>query len=142
MFGISRQKLYYWRKRGLFKSDEKSPGGHYRYGFQDLVALKTIKTLQDEGFTTYQIRKAFVALKKRYQDISNPFVQKPVIVNGKKIAIIDNGKVYDVLTGQMQILSIDIRQLEVSMKHWKNDKNNELEKINHISKKTLEGGGI
>jgi DNA-binding transcriptional MerR regulator len=110
LFDLSRQQLSYWRKVGLFSAAERTDGNHYRYGFQDLVALKTIRTLQEKGFTTYQIRKSFQALKERFPNISNAFVEKPVLVLGRRIAIVDKGKAYDALSGQTFL--IDLSQIE------------------------------
>jgi len=98
----------------LFSASGITPRGYYHYGFQDLVALRTISILKKKGFSTYQIRKSFESLKNKFPAISNPFVQKPVIVTGKRVAIIDRGNVYDALTGQMLIIKLEEIELWVN----------------------------
>jgi DNA-binding transcriptional MerR regulator len=107
LFGISRQQLRYWRDIGLFSASEKTKAGYYKYGYQDLVELKTLKTLKENGVSTYQIKKAYIAIKKRFKTIPKPFVQKPIIIYGNRIAIVENGKIYDAVTGQMFLLGFN-----------------------------------
>ena len=47
ILGVSRRQLRYWAKTDLVRPALRSPGGHHRYTFQDLIALKTAKRLID-----------------------------------------------------------------------------------------------
>jgi len=42
---ISRRQLQYWAQTGLVEPSVKTPGGHSRYTFEDLVALKAAKVV-------------------------------------------------------------------------------------------------
>ena len=42
---ISRRQLQYWAQTDLIRPSAKTPGGHGRYTFEDLVALKAAKRL-------------------------------------------------------------------------------------------------
>lgn len=97
----------------MFSASGITPGGYYHYSFQDFVALRTISILKKKGFSAYQIRKSFESLKRKFPEISNPFVQHPVLVTGNRIAIIVRGKVYDALTGQMLIIKLEEIELWV-----------------------------
>ena len=44
---ISRRQLQYWAQTDLIGPSAKTPGGHGRYTFHDLVALKAAKRLID-----------------------------------------------------------------------------------------------
>lgn len=105
LFKISRQRVKYWREIGLL-SVEKNKSGYYEYDFHDLATLKTIRTLQDKGFTTYQIKQALTSLKNKLK-INKPFVEKRIVAVGNRIAYVDRGSIYDALTGQKQIFVFD-----------------------------------
>ena len=90
----------------MFFGDEKTTGGHYRYNFQDVVALKTIKTLNEKGFSTQHIKKVYSSLKNRHKDISNPFVQKSILLVGNRIAYKHNNQILDAITGQAFFIEV------------------------------------
>ena len=46
---ISRRQLQYWAQTDLIAPSEYTGGGHGRYTFEDLVALKAAKRLIDSG---------------------------------------------------------------------------------------------
>ncbi len=58
ILGISRRQLQYWAKTDLVRPSQRSPGGHHRYTFQDLVATtresinKQIKSWSEEGMAS------------------------------------------------------------------------------------------
>ena len=47
--GVTRRQLQYWAQTGLVVPSKRTPGGHHRYTFSDLVALKATKRLIDAG---------------------------------------------------------------------------------------------
>ncbi len=49
--------------RAGFVSPLKTPGGHYRFSFQDLVLLRTAKGLADTGLDRRRIWRALRALR-------------------------------------------------------------------------------
>ncbi|NOX76804.1 MAG: MerR family transcriptional regulator [Gammaproteobacteria bacterium] len=55
--GLTRRQLGYWRKTGLITPQIHTIGGHARYTFPDLLALKTAKKLIDAGISVQRIRK-------------------------------------------------------------------------------------
>lgn len=113
LFGFTRQQLYHWRKDGFLSASGVTEKGYCHYTFKDFVALRTIRALKERGFSTYQIKKAFNSLRNKFPDVQNPFVQKPVVVIGNRIAIIDRDRVYDALSGQMLIIKAEETELWV-----------------------------
>ena len=105
--GFSRQQLHYWRKIGIFSASLNTPGGHYRYGFQDLKSLNTIKLLRDAGISTHRIRKCFESIRESFPEIKSPFVEKPILVFGGRIVFVHKGQAYDALTGQSLLLDFN-----------------------------------
>lgn len=99
-FGKSRKVLYYWRKIGLLSENIKTNGGHYRYKFIDLVAIKTIIKIKEAGISTYKIKKVVMKLKKDYLKLKIPLAEKSFYVLGKEIMAIDKKGSFNPLTGQ------------------------------------------
>lgn len=100
IFKISRKLLFYWRKIGLFNPSEITQGKHSRYTFEDLVAIKTIKSLKDAGISTFKIKKVVAKLRKQFPDKINPLASKSLYVLGKEVIISDSKGSYNPLTGQ------------------------------------------
>lgn len=100
MFGVSRKVLFYWRKIGLLSPSKKTAGCHARYTFEDLVAIKTIRSLRDAGISTFKIKKIVAKLKEQYPDLTNPLASKSLYVVGKEVNVADQKAPYNPLTGQ------------------------------------------
>jgi len=114
-YQISRQQLYYWYKTAKIISPPKKKGSKYspcEYNTSDLQVIKTISRLKSAGFSTYKIRICFENITSFFPDIANPFACKPIIVFGKTIIFIHNGKAYDAFSGQRYLLDFK------KMKKW------------------------
>lgn len=108
--GFSRQQLYYWREKGVIHPPVKSSGGHFRYSFQDLVTLKTIKLLRDQGITIFQIRKCFEQIRQLFPNVEQPFSENQILAFREKVVYVHKGHAYDALTGQAYLL--DFQKVE------------------------------
>lgn len=53
--GVNVQTLRYYERRGLLPDPQRSLGGHREYGQDALRALRTIKAVQQLGFTLDEI---------------------------------------------------------------------------------------
>lgn len=61
LVGISYRQLDYWARTGLVRPSVRDAGGsgtQRLYSFQDLVLLRTIKSLLDTGVSLQSIRKS------------------------------------------------------------------------------------
>ena len=114
IFDINRKVLFYWRKIGLFIPSIKSEGGHHRYSFSDLVALKTIKSLKDAGISTFRMKQVVRKLKTEYPESANPLAEKSLYVLGRGVIVVDKVMPYNVLTGQGTLL--DNKTIKASVK--------------------------
>ncbi len=104
-FGISRKVLFYWRKINLIIPTELTDGGHVRYTFSDLVAIKTIKTLHDNGMSTNQIKKSIIALRDEFPDVGNVLAEKSLYVVGKEIIVADSKASFNPITKQATFIN-------------------------------------
>jgi DNA-binding transcriptional MerR regulator len=118
-FGISRKVLHYWRKIGLLSSGIKTKGGHYRYKFIDLVAIKTIIKIRDEGISTYKIKKVVMSLNKHFPALDVPLAEKSFYVLGKEVMATDKKGSFNPLTGQCTFIKnsdirIDVKKIALN----------------------------
>lgn len=107
ILGINRKVLLYWRKIGILSPDlsKKSQGGHYRYSFTDLVAIKTIIRLNEAGASTYRIKKAVQEFKKDFPEVSSPLSEKSFYVIGNVPYVIEGSRDYDPVTRQYSLIT-------------------------------------
>jgi len=99
-FGISRKVLYYWRKIGIFEPKNYTKGNHHRYTFRDLVAIKTILELKEQGISTYKIKKFISEAKNIFPDIRTFLTEKKLYVIGNEIYISDSKMSFNPVNGQ------------------------------------------
>ncbi len=104
---IDRKTLWYWRKIGLFEPSEKpTDGGHYRYTFKDLVALKTICSIREAGISTFRLKHVANALRKLYPSL-NPLSEKSLYVVGTEVIVADGRVSFNPITGQGTFIKIE-----------------------------------
>lgn len=119
--GISQRQLAYWRKSGLITPSNQTSGGHSRYTFTDLIALKTIKRLIDAGISLQKIRKSIKALTNTLPLLKHPLSEMSLVATGDIILIFHEGAAFETLSGQEWILPIAQIQREVEQ-HKNNQK--------------------
>lgn len=69
--GVPRQRLLYWQRTRLLESRQAS-GTQEAFGFADLVAVRRIVALLDEGVPLRRIRRSLQSLRQRVPDIDRP----------------------------------------------------------------------
>jgi len=107
IFGIDRKVLLYWRKIGILNPQLTTPGGHFRYSFTDLAAVKTILMLNESGISTYKIKKMVEELKKQFPDITSPLTEKSFCVVGKEVLIVNRKGDYNPFTKQYSFIRFE-----------------------------------
>ena len=83
--GISYRQLDYWTRTGLITPSIKAASGsgtQREYSYQDLVALKTIKSLLDTGVSLQRVREAVGFLQGT---LSETLSQVTLVSDGSKI---------------------------------------------------------
>lgn len=105
IFGVNRKVLSYWKKIGLITPSELTNGGHARYTFSDLVAIKAIISLQDAGISTNQIKKSVLALKKEFPNVHNVLAEKSLYVVGKEIIVADSAAGFNPVSKQCTFIN-------------------------------------
>jgi DNA-binding transcriptional MerR regulator len=113
ILGISRRQLQYWAQTDLLAPSGQTPGGHGRYSFEDLVALKAAKRLIDAGVSVQRIRKSIGALRQILPTVQRPLAELVLVATGDVVLAIHDGAAFEAATGQEWIFEVAHFQREV-----------------------------
>ncbi len=117
--GISYRQLDYWARTDLIRpslADAKGSGSRRRYSYRDLLELKLVKTLLDDGIKLESIREAFGYLREQLgEDLSTA---KLVIAGNSAVLVRENDELVDVVNryqgqGVLNLLALDGVQNQV-----------------------------
>jgi DNA-binding transcriptional MerR regulator len=113
ILGISRRQLQYWARTDLIQPSSATPGGHARYTFGDLVALKAAKRLIDAGVSVQRIRKAIVALRRVLPSVDRPLSELVLVATGDVVLAFRDGIAFDAVSGQEWVFEVARFEREV-----------------------------
>ena len=117
--GISYRQLDYWARTDLVRpslADAHGSGSRRRYGYADLLELKLVKTLLDNGIKLESIRDAFSLMRDQLgDDVSSA---KLVIAGNSAVLVRANDELVDVVNryqgqGVLNLLALDGVQSQV-----------------------------
>ncbi len=100
--GCTPHQLRYWDKVGLLKPSLQRTGGRpgkrRLYSFRDLVALRVIKSLLDNGMSVQRVRRAWDYLR-RTADIDAHLADVRLVTDGQSIFVVarDDDELLDAL---------------------------------------------
>jgi len=114
--GLSRRQLQYWAKTGLVVPSAHTPGGHHRYSFADLIALRAAKRLIDAGVSLQRIRRSIEALAQRLPAIDRPLEQLVIIATGDVLLVLERDSAFEALSGQEWIF--EIAEFQRDLEQW------------------------
>ncbi|MGF1617466.1 MAG: MerR family transcriptional regulator [Acidimicrobiia bacterium] len=127
----THHQLRYWDRVGLVKpSVQKSggrPGVRRLYSFRDLVALKVVRSLLDNGMSLQRVRRAWDYLR-REGGMENHLSEVKLVTDGQTIFRVssDEGEILDALReGQLSFfVAIDqiAREVEEDVTRFELDK--------------------
>ena len=116
ILGISRRQLQYWADTGLVVPSARTPGGHHRYTFEDLVALRAAKQLIDAGVSVQRIRKSITALKRILPTVRSPLAELVLVATGDVVLAFRDGAAFDAVSGQQWVF--EVAQLQREVEAW------------------------
>jgi DNA-binding transcriptional MerR regulator len=111
--GISYRQLDYWARTDLIRpslADAHGSGSRRRYTYRDLLELKLVKTLLDNGIKLESIRVAFSLMRDQLgDDVSSA---KLVIAGNSAVLVRENAELIDVVNryqgqGVLNLLALD-----------------------------------
>jgi len=103
--GCTTHQLRYWDKVNLVspsvQSSDGKPGVPKFYSFRDIVALRVIKTLLDNGMSIQRVRRAWKYLTKN-GDLTKHLSEVKLKSDGQTIYSVEDNEVFDALkNGQL-----------------------------------------
>ncbi|HIF96688.1 MAG TPA: MerR family transcriptional regulator [Myxococcales bacterium] len=96
LLGISRRQLQYWAQTNLVKPSARTQGGHHRYSFEDLIALKAAKRLIDAGVSVQRIRTSIQTLREVLSTLALPARKLTLVATGDVLLVL--GEATDIHT--------------------------------------------
>lgn len=113
LLGLSRRQLQYWAKTELVEPSTRTSGGHHRYSFDDLVALKATKRLIDAGISVQKIRKSVRALQALLPQVGHPLSELVLVATGDVVLVLREDAVFEAVSGQEWIFEVADFEREV-----------------------------
>src|SRR5437660_12214307 len=113
----------YWLRLRLV-SPRKEQGIRY-YDFRDLIGLRTVKQLVENGVPANRLRRALAALREKLAHAEAPLPELRVLSDGGKVIVESGGKQLESLSGQLA--------LYFEMREWKDTVRGKSEPSGHGS---------
>ena len=132
--GCTSHQLRYWDKVGLvspsIQSSDGKPGVPKFYSFRDIVALRVIKTLLDNGMSIQRVRRAWKYLTKN-GDLVKHLSEVKLMSDGNTIYSVQDNEVFAALkNGQLtffetidsitQVVKEDVSKFELDKERFLN----------------------
>lgn len=117
ILGISRRQLQYWAQTDLVRPTVQTRGGHHRYTFEDLVALKAAKRLIDAGVSVQRIRSSIRALKDILPTVRRPLAELVLVATGDVVLVFREDTAFDAVSGQEWVL--EVAQFYREVEDWR-----------------------
>lgn len=95
------------------RPSRRTRGGHHRYSFQDLIALKAAKRLLDSHISLQRVRKIIQVLQHRLPHVDRPLSQLVLVATGDVVLVFRENAAFEALTGQEWILDVARFQREI-----------------------------
>ena len=108
VLGLTGKQLEYWDRLRLV-SPRKDLGNRF-YDFRDLISLRTVKQLIEEGVPASRLRRALAALREKLAHIQMPLSELRVLSDGGDVVVESEGARLEPLSGQF-VLNFETREL-------------------------------
>lgn len=145
--GCTHHQLRYWDRVGLVSPSIQSTGGRpgvpRLYSFRDLVALRVVKSLLDNGMSLQRVRRAWDYLR-RNADMDEHLAGVKLVTDGVSIFRVAHGEdqILDALRdGQLAFfVAIDeiARNVEEDVTRFELDRNQFLQMLRRVEDDVLE----
>jgi len=114
--GITKKQVVYWDSKGLVKPSIRPAAGRGSqrlYSYVDLLALRTVKGLRDQGVSLQKIRKCVSYLRKHLPDISKPLSFCRLVTDGNTVILVqDEETLIDTVKNRGQMILINIASFD------------------------------
>jgi len=149
--GCTHHQLRYWDRVGLISPTIQGTGGRpgirRLYSFRDLVALRVVKSLLDNGMSLQRVRRAWDYLR-RNADMDTHLAEVRLVTDGSTIFHVarDDGELLDALRdGQLSFfVAIDeiTRSVEEDVSRFELDRGEFLKMLRRVEDDVVEEKGV
>lgn len=116
ILGLTRRQLQYWSQTDLVVPSARTRGGHHRYTFEDLVALKATKRLIDAGVSVQRIRSSIQALRKMLPQVERPLSELVLVATGDVVLVFGENTAFEAVSGQEWVF--EVARFEREIEKW------------------------
>lgn len=109
ILGLTARQLDYWDRLRLV-SPQKEQETRF-YDFRDLIGLRTVKQLVEEGVPANRLRRALTALREQLFQVHAPLTELRVLSDGRDVIVERHGARLEPLSGQF-VLNFETRELD------------------------------
>ena len=113
ILGLTRKQLDYWDSLRLVSPREEQ--GTPYYDFRDLIGLRTIKQLLENGVSANRLQRALSALNEKLSQVNTPLSQLRILSDGKDVLVEQGSARLEPLSGQF-VLNFETRELHESVR--------------------------
>jgi tetratricopeptide (TPR) repeat protein len=108
ILGLTAKQLDQWERLRLV-SPRREVGQSY-YDFRDLIGLRTVKQLLENGVPAVRLQRAVAALQEKLAKVQAPLAELRVVSDGKDVVVERDGARLEPLSGQF-VLNFEIREI-------------------------------
>lgn len=120
LLGVSEARLKYWNRTGFLKPSGARGSLRY-YTFQDLISIRAVKSLLDQGVSLQRARRLIESLQKTLPNVTKPLNELRIVADGRKIVVTGSDSAFEPESGQI-LLDFNVKDLNeqiVDMRHGK-----------------------
>jgi len=107
--GVSPRQLSRWEHLQLLSPRPSDHDGVYT--FADIIAVRTVKHLIEQGVSLFRLADALAALHRQLAQVEAPLAELRILSNGRNVAVEYAGRTLEPISGQL-LLNFDVRDLE------------------------------
>ena len=116
--GLTEKQLDYWDRLRLVspqKTQSQKEGPDRFYNFRDLISLRTLKKLVEEGVPANRVRRSLAALQEKLAHAPASLSELRVLSEGGEVIVERGGSRIEPISGQF-VLNFDTRELRDSVR--------------------------
>jgi len=111
--GLTRKQLNDWDRLHLVCPKTEKDGRYY--DFRDLIGLRTVKQLVEQGVSANKLKRALSALNEKLTQVQAPLSQLRILSDGRDVVVEDGAARLEPLSGQF-VLNFETRELDESVR--------------------------
>lgn len=109
ILGLTAKQLDYWDRLRLVSPQREQ--GIRSYDFRDLIGLRTVKQLIEQGVPANRLQRALEALREKLSKVQAPLAELRVLSDGKDVVVERHGARLEPVSGQF-VLNFETREID------------------------------